>query len=86
MEEGTITGRIRDFLAEQFPRTKNLKDEQPLLGGGVIDSLGILEVVTFLENEFKITVADEELLPANFGSVRDLAEFVRKKQNGSCSQ
>jgi acyl carrier protein len=64
--------------------TQKLGDEQPLLGGGLIDSLGILEVVAFVEDEFKIAVADEDLLPANFGTVRDLTQFVRHKQNGSC--
>ena len=81
MEETIIAGRIRTFLNRQFPLTKNIEDEQPLLGGGLIDSLGILEVVSFLEREFNITVADEDLLPENFGSLRDLSQFVTSKQN-----
>ena len=67
-----ISERIRAFLAQQFPATKKAGNEDPLLKNGLIDSLGILEVVTFLENEFGIIVSDEELLPENFGSIRSL--------------
>jgi acyl carrier protein len=83
VEESLVAGRIRTFLARQFPLTKNVRDEQPLLEAGLIDSLGILEVVSFLEKEFKIAVADDDLLPENFGSVHNLAKFVTNKQNGS---
>ena len=83
MEELLVVGRIRSFLGRQFPLTKDLGDEQPLLGGGLVDSLGILEVVSFLESEFNVSVADEDLSPENFGSVRQLAQFVSDKQNGS---
>jgi acyl carrier protein len=83
MEETIIVGRIRSFLNRQFPLTQNIGDEQSLLGGGLIDSLGVLEVVSFLETEFNIAVADEDLLPENFGSLRNLAQFVTGKQNVS---
>jgi acyl carrier protein len=62
--------------------TQNISNDEPLLKNGLIDSLGILEVVTFVENEFSITVSDEDLLPENFGSVESIAEFVQSKTNG----
>jgi len=83
VEAEIICGRIRKFLAQQFPATKNVGNEDPLLGNGLIDSLGILEVVTFLEKEFSIIVSDEELLPENFGSIHSLSDFVRQKTNGT---
>ena len=55
----------------------------PLLKNGLIDSLGILEVVTFLEREFGIVVSDEELLPENFESIGSLSKFVREKTRGA---
>ena len=82
MEEAMISERIRAFLAQQFPATKKVGNEDPLLKDGLIDSLGILEVVTFLEKEFGIIVSDEELLPENFGSIRSLSSFVQQKTNG----
>ena len=79
----SLAERIKKFLAQQFPATKNVGNEDPLLKNGLIDSLGILEVVTFLEKEFGIVVSDEELLPENFESVQSLSSFVQQKTNGN---
>ncbi len=82
MIEDITAQRIRKFLAQQFPMTKNVGHADPLLKNGLIDSLGILEVVTFLEGEFGIAVSDEELLPENFASVQSLSNFVQGKMGG----
>ena len=82
MEQQIIGERIRKFLLQQFPATKSVGNEDPLLKNGLIDSPGILEVVTFLEKEFGITVMDQELLPENFESIRSLSSFVQQKTNG----
>lgn len=81
MKEEVISERIRRFLIRQFPRTKNLSNDESLLKNGLIDSLGILEVVAFLENEFRIAVSDDDLLPENFGSVQSIADLVQAKAN-----
>ena len=83
MEPQIIAERIKKFLVQQFPATKNVGNEDPLLKNGLIDSLGILDVVTFLEKEFDIIVSDEELLPENFESIRCLSTFVQRKTNGA---
>jgi acyl carrier protein len=82
LEQQIITERIRKFLAQQFPATRNVDNEEPLLKNGLIDSLGVLEVVAFLEKEFALTVTDEELLPENFESIFSLANFIERKTNG----
>jgi acyl carrier protein len=83
LKQDVVADRIRAFLVRQFPATKNVGNDEPLLTNGLIDSLGILEVVTFVENEFSISVCDEDLLPDNFGSVQNIAEFVKSKTNGA---
>ena len=83
MNTNIVADRIRSFLVQQFPAAKNISDDDPLLRNSLIDSLGILEVVTFLEKEFAIIVSDEELLPENFESVGRLSNFVRQKTNGA---
>ena len=82
LEQQVIGDKIKRFLGQQFPATKNVGDQDPLLKNGLIDSLGILEVVTFLEKEFGFTVTDEELLPENFESIRSLSNFAKQKMNG----
>ncbi len=83
MEPQIISDKIKKFLERQFPAARNVGTEEPLLKNGLIDSLGILEVVTFLEKEFSLTITDEELLPENFESIRSLSAFVQQKRNGT---
>lgn len=79
MEEQIAAGKIRQFLEGMFPLVKGVDNESTLLGGRLLDSLGILEVVTFVEREFDISIKDEELLPENFQTVRSMAKFVVRK-------
>ena len=83
MEQQIIAGRIKTFLAQQFPATKNVGNDDSLLRNGLINSLGILEVVTFLEKEFDFTVSNAELLPENFNSIWTLSNFVQSETNGT---
>jgi acyl carrier protein len=57
----------------------DVADDASLLGEGIIDSTGVLELVTFVEKQFGIEVADEELVPENFDSIAGLSAFVRLK-------
>lgn len=77
-----IQPRIRAFILKAFPpaRKRALDDNVLLLESGIIDSLGVLDVVGFLEQEFGIQVLDDELTPENFGSVGLIAAFVRQKR------
>lgn len=82
MSADTTHGRIRHFILNQFPlaRQRAVGDEDPLLRTGILDSLGILEVVAFIESEFGILVADEELVPESFESIATMARFVDGKR------
>lgn len=77
MQLELVTERIRSFIVERFPLARQLRNDDLLLEKGIIDSQGILEVVIFLENEFEITVHDEDLLPDNFQSVTSMAIFSK---------
>ena len=71
----SLAERIRKALA----RKKNMSDASLLLQSGIVDSLGILELVAFIEQGFGITISDEELLPENFQTLEALTCFVRSK-------
>jgi acyl carrier protein len=84
MEQTTsnaIQQRIYAFLLEKFPlaRRQGLKQSDALLESGILDSLGILDLVTFIEAEFSITVADDELVPDNFQTVAHIVTFVESR-------
>ena len=77
-----VKEELRTFIVENFmfgQENKNFSDAASMLENGLIDSTGVLELVAFVEEKYGISVADEELLPANFDSVDNLAEYVRKK-------
>jgi acyl carrier protein len=81
MRAETTEGRIREFIVKQFPiaRKNGLKSDEKWLETGMIDSLGILDLVHFLEEEFSLVISDDELQPDNFGSLDEVVEFVQKK-------
>ena len=78
-----VRQRIRDFILRNFPLAKkrNIGDDHHLLEAGVIDSLGVLDVVGFLEDDFGVSVGDDELVPENFKSIESLASFVGRKNS-----
>ena len=79
-----IREKVRAFISKNFylPDPSALADDTSFLDGGIVDSTGILEVVAFLEDTFKIQVGDEELVPQNLDSVGAIVAFVQRKQGG----
>ncbi len=75
--------RVRAFLLTNFyvPEDEPLRDEDSLLERGIVDSTGVLEVVSFLEGELGVEVADEDVVPDNFGSIAALAAYVERKRS-----
>jgi acyl carrier protein len=73
--------QIRKFILDKFPlaRKQQIKDSDPLLESGVLDSLGVLDLVSFVEQEFSVHVTDEELVPENFQTIDRIAAFVESK-------
>jgi acyl carrier protein len=77
-----ISGVLRRFIGENFmfqEDPQSLADDASFLQNGIIDSTGVLELVSFLESTFGIEVADEEMLPENLDSVRAVSAFVARK-------
>ncbi len=73
--------QIKAFIEKQFPlaRTRNVGMDYALLENGIVDSLGVLDLVTFLEGEYHISVADDDLVPEHFQTIARLADFVQAK-------
>lgn len=79
-----VKSGIREFILVQFPAAKKiaLKDDQSLLTSGIVDSLGVLELVNHLVDVYGIEIDEEDLMPENFESIEAMAQFVMKKRNG----
>lgn len=77
-----IEQEIRQFVQENFLIGQDgaaLEGDTSFLDNGLIDSTGVLELVTFMENRYGIKVADEELIPDNLDSINQLMGFITRK-------
>lgn len=69
----------RNFMVEieEIPLDRSLIDE------GIIDSFGLIEISSFVENQFQITVDEEEMTRDNFGSVLKMVDYIQGKTNAA---
>ena len=81
MSHEHIRAEVHDFIRKNFiySDNKKLNDDDSLLGSGVVDSTGVLELIVFLEEKFRVKFADNELLAENFDSVNKITSFVSRK-------
>ena len=77
-----VQKRVRQFIIENFyiSTPEEVADDTLLVTAGLVDSTGMLEIVTFLETEFGIRIADHETTPENLESIARIAAFVARKQ------
>jgi len=84
ISESEIITRVRGFVQENFlymHHNFQLADEDRLLDKGVIDSMSIVEMISFIESEFGVNAKEEEISDANFGSLAGIARFVSEKRS-----
>ena len=77
---------IRDFIVDNFlfgEGGDTLRDDQSLVEAGLIDSLGVAELVAFIESRYGIVAQDEELVPDNFDSIARVAAYIEHKRGSS---
>lgn len=73
--------QLRGFIVDNFlfGQPFALSDDDSLQEAGIIDSTGVMELVTYLEVTFGVSVADQELLPENLDSINRLLRFLQEK-------
>lgn len=77
----SIAAQIRSFIVENFlfGSDQDLTDETSFLDEGIIDSTGVLELISFLEETFAIQVEDDELIPENLDSINNVTRLIYSK-------
>lgn len=81
--------RIREYVTQELLYDRdlvNLGNDEPLLGPGLLDSVAILRLVAWLEEEFGVQLLDDEVVPENLETVGRLAGLVRRKLAGAATQ
>lgn len=74
---------VKQYIQSELVKDKKhatISDDEPLIESGIIDSLGIMKLIGFLEEEAAIQITDEELIPENFATVAAIVALVQKKQ------
>src|SRR5689334_3963612 len=77
----TIAQEVGSFVIDTFlfVQGDRLRDDASFLGEGLVDSTGILELVSFLEEHYALQLADDELIPENLDSIVRVTAFVTRK-------
>jgi len=83
--EQEIISDVTSFIKQSFLWSDevSLDYDTSLMEGGIIDSTGILQLVSFLQSQFGIKIEDDEFTPENLNSLRNITEYVLRKTNGS---
>ena len=77
-----IETSIKDYIAQNLLFSQDgfpYADDTSFLQEGIIDSLGVMELMTFVKTSYQVVVDPLEITPDNFDSVAKLAAFVRRK-------
>ena len=77
-----IKGKISQFILKtSYLTDEQLNDDTLIFVQGIMDSMGFISLITFLDEAFAIKTTDSELIESNFESVNAIAEFVARKLN-----
>lgn len=69
---------VRSFFAPEL-ENNGVEDDDSLLMAGIIDSLKMMDLIAYLEQEFGVKIDDDELMPENFDSIAAICAFIREK-------
>ena len=81
-QSASVKDQIREFISKDLASAKGVSsfsDQESLMEGGVIDSLGIFRLVAFLEETFRVRIGDEEITHENLKSVDAIEQLVLAK-------
>ena len=83
MNEGSIEAVIERFIVGDLLLGSNQTEldlNQPLISSGILDSLGLLQLMSFIKQQFGVAVQDGEVIPDNFQTIRRISTFIEGKQ------
>jgi len=75
--------KIKEFIMKEVNPDSNLErlgDDEPLLDSGIINSLGVLKIMAFLDEEFGIDLSTEQIKLENFKNVNSICGLVEKNK------
>lgn len=76
-----LNSELREFIVENFlfGQSFSFSDDDSFVKSGIIDSTGVVELISFVEQRYGITVEDDEIAPQNLDSINTLCQFIGRK-------
>lgn len=80
--------KVKQFIIDNFyyGADATIDPETSFLRSNIVDSTGILEIVSYLQDTFKITINDDEMLPENLDSLNNIEKLLIRKMNGKSTE
>ena len=77
-----MQNEIREYLNAHTPQANDMQfsDNESLLAAGIIDSMSMVGLISFLEQEFGIQIDEDDMTPEHFDSINAIAEYIRQKK------
>lgn len=85
MEEITqIQEKIKQFIIEtSYTNENSVNNDTLIFAQGIMDSMGFISIIGFIEDSFSVVATDDELIESNFESINAIANFILRKQTSS---
>lgn len=83
LDPNQLKQELRSFIYETYffgDDSEKFEDNDSFMDKGIIDSTGVLELTTFMEEKYGITVEDDEMVPANLDSIDNLVAYIQRKK------
>lgn len=77
-----VKSTVKQFIVNEFMHEHDLdvlRDEDSLIESGIVDSMGLVKLVSFLEKKYRIKIKEDELDIDNFNNINALTNFINKK-------
>ena len=82
----TVPDRVRQFIVDNFyVEASRVGADTSLITEGIVDSTGMLELIAFIEREYKIRVEDKETIPANLETLSRIDGFIARKRGAAAA-
>ncbi len=82
IDQNTARGDIKNFIIDSFmfgQKDQTFSDSDSFMEKGIVDSTGILEMTSFIEEKYEFAIEDDEMTPENLDSIDNLVQFISKK-------
>jgi len=83
-----IKHQVRSYLLDNFlmgGTAQEIQDDTSFMGSHILDSTGFIELISYLEEQFGLQIRDEEMVPENLDSLKNIEHFVSGKRAAAMS-